>query len=139
MSKFRKVSQHAPFINIQVGMKVTGVIERHSAVPDSFSRNKNDTKPTVILTLTEDFHQKAVDRDGTPIKGKDKKPIVNDFKKGDSIQMDIKGGSLLIADLTAGTEIEVECTGTKDTGKKNPMWVFEIGVADGLAEGVAAE
>lgn len=127
MSKFTKVTLHAPFITIQHGTRIVGTIERHTAAANKF--NKGEPKPVVILRLTEAFSQKVVGKDGKPKAGKDGKALVESYKVGDAVQCDVKAGLLAITDLEPGTEVEIVVTGQIDTGKGNPAWTFELGVA----------
>lgn len=127
MSKFKPVTLHAPFISIQIGTRVVGTIERHTAAANKF--NKGEPKPVVILRLTEAFNQKVLGKDGKPRAGKDGKPLVEAYKVGDAVQLDVKAGLLAICDLEPGTEVEVVVTGQIDTGKGNPAWTFDLGVA----------
>lgn len=112
MANFKKVALQAPFVTIEKGMVIQGVMTRKRAEV----KGKLGVQNIVLVELTDDM--------------KGPQGTKNVYKKGDTVSLPLKTSLADLFEYPEGTEFRVTCTGQVDTGKGNPAWTFDLEVAE---------
>lgn len=106
----------APTISLDVDQEVeVKILQKRAEVKTKFG-----VTPVLTMELLAPFTSPPEKKGGKP----------TSFKTGDAVAMFVKAGLVPVMDLPEGTECRITCTGTVDTGKGNPAYVYSVDLAE---------